>query len=108
MKRDWLRDERASCSRSSAGSVPRVREAANLGSSVGISKAKHVAELRTAIKLAATSIARLWWKPPCEAREIEVAVLGNDDPKRRSPAKSSRPASSTTTTRSIWMGARAR
>ena len=34
------------------------------------------------------------------AREIEVGVLGNDDPKRRSPARSCRrPAASSTTTR---------
>ena len=34
------------------------------------------------------------------AREIECAVLGNDDPRRRSRARSSRRASSTTTKRS--------
>ncbi len=55
---------------------------ANLGSSVGISKAHHRKELRQAIGLA------LSYDRKCviehgvpEAREIECAVLGNDDPK---------------------------
>jgi len=54
---------------------------ANLGSSVGISKEKHVAELRTAIKLAADFDRKIVIEVAVpQAREIEVAVLGNDEP----------------------------
>src|SRR6185436_12255648 len=54
MKRDWQRDERGILRRvvNQLG-FPVFVKPANLGSSVGISKAKHVAELRTAISLAA-------------------------------------------------------
>jgi len=109
MKRDWLRDERAVLHRSSAARVPVFVKPANLGSSVGISKAKHVAELRTAIKLAADFDRKIVVEAArAEGPRDRSRGARNDDPKRRSPAKSSRPASSTTTTRSIWMGARAR
>jgi D-alanine-D-alanine ligase len=54
---------------------------ANLGSSVGISKARHVAELRSAVNLAAEFDRKIVVEAAVPlAREIEVAVLGNDDP----------------------------
>jgi len=54
LKRDWQRDERAvlQAVRRAAG-LPVFVKPANLGSSVGISKAKHAAGLREAIALAA-------------------------------------------------------
>jgi D-alanine-D-alanine ligase len=55
---------------------------ANLGSSVGISKAHHRKELRQAIELALSYDRKcVIEKAVPEAREIECAVLGNDDPK---------------------------
>src|SRR5205085_5963537 len=61
---------------------------ANLGSSVGISKAKHVAELRDAIKLAAEFDRKIVIEAAVpKAREIEVAVLGNDDPDASLPGE---------------------
>jgi D-alanine-D-alanine ligase len=61
---------------------------ANLGSSVGISKAKHVAELRTAIKLAAEFDRKVVIEAAVpQAREIEVAVLGNDEPEASVPGE---------------------
>jgi D-alanine-D-alanine ligase len=61
---------------------------ANLGSSVGISKAKHVAELRTALKLAAEFDRKIVVEAAVpQAREIEVAVLGNDDPEASVPGE---------------------
>ena len=51
----------------------------------------------------AASIARSSSRRRCRnAREIECAVLGNDAPEARSPARSSRRASSTTTKPSTW------
>ncbi len=54
---------------------------ANLGSSVGITKVHNRAELAPAIDLAATYDRRIMVEEAIEdAREIECAVLGNDEP----------------------------
>lgn len=61
---------------------------ANLGSSVGISKAKHAAELRTALDLAAEFDRKIVVEAAVPgAREIEVAVLGNDTPEASVPGE---------------------
>ena len=61
---------------------------ANLGSSVGISKAKHAAELRAAIDLAAEFDRKIVVEAAVpEAREIECAVLGNDEPEASVPGE---------------------
>jgi D-alanine-D-alanine ligase len=61
---------------------------ANLGSSVGISKAKHAAELRAGIELAASYDRKIVIEAAVpQAREIEVAVLGNDDPDASVPGE---------------------
>jgi D-alanine-D-alanine ligase len=54
---------------------------ANLGSSVGISKVRRAAELRGALELAASYDRKVLVERAVNAREIECAVLGNDDPK---------------------------
>jgi D-alanine-D-alanine ligase len=53
---------------------------ANLGSSVGISKVHERSELAPALDLAARYDRKLLIEQGIEAREIEVSVLGNDDP----------------------------
>ena len=53
---------------------------ANLGSSVGISKAHDRAELRAALDDAARYDRKLLVEVAVDAREIEVSVLGNDEP----------------------------
>lgn len=53
---------------------------ANLGSSVGISKAKDRAGLRQALDEAARYDRKLVVEQGIDAREIEVSVLGNDEP----------------------------
>jgi D-alanine-D-alanine ligase len=53
---------------------------ANLGSSVGISKATDRASLRHALDKAARYDRRLVVEQGIDAREIEVSVLGNDEP----------------------------
>jgi D-alanine-D-alanine ligase len=82
LKRDWQRDEHAVLQRIVTRlGFPVFVKPANLGSSVGISKAKHAAELRTAIALAAQFDRKIVIEAAVpKAREIEVAVLGNDDP----------------------------
>ena len=89
MKRDWQRDERGILQRVvNRLGFPVFVKPANLGSSVGISKAKHVAELRTAISLAAQFDRKVVVEAAVpQAREIEVAVLGNDEPEASVPGE---------------------
>ncbi|WP_282939388.1 D-alanine--D-alanine ligase [Paenibacillus sp. RC67] len=54
---------------------------ANLGSSVGISKAQNRDELIAAIQTAFQFDRKVIVEENIDAREVEVAVLGNDDPK---------------------------
>jgi D-alanine-D-alanine ligase len=53
---------------------------ANMGSSVGVSKVHDRSELAPAMDLAARYDRKLVVEQGIEAREIEVSVLGNDDP----------------------------
>ena len=81
-KRHWQQDERGTLHTivNHLG-FPVFVKPANLGSSVGISKAKHATELRAAINLAADFDRKIIVEAAVpHAREIEVAVLGNDEP----------------------------
>jgi D-alanine-D-alanine ligase len=61
---------------------------ANLGSSVGISKAKSEADLPAAIEVAAEFDRKVVIEAAVpHAREIEIAVLGNDDPEVSVPGE---------------------
>jgi D-alanine-D-alanine ligase len=61
---------------------------ANLGSSVGISKAKDPAGLREAIDLAGSFDRKVVIEAAVpDAREIECAVLGNDEPEASVPGE---------------------
>ncbi len=53
---------------------------ANLGSSVGISKAHDAAELKTALKVAAQYDSKIIIERGITGRELECSVLGNEDP----------------------------
>lgn len=53
---------------------------ANLGSSVGISKARNCAELKTAVELAAQYDRKIIVERGITGRELECAVLGNEAP----------------------------
>jgi D-alanine-D-alanine ligase len=59
---------------------PNFVKPANLGSSVGISKADNKEQLIEALQLAARFDTKVIIEQGVDAREIEVAVLGNDDP----------------------------
>src|SRR6185295_4836620 len=89
LKRDWQRDERAVLTTVvNRLGFPMFVKPANLGSSVGISKAKHTAELRTAIDLAAEFDRKIVIEAAVpRAREIECAVLGNDEPEASVPGE---------------------
>ena len=60
---------------------------ANLGSSVGIAKATDAAELQVALDAAAGYDRRLIVERGVDAREIEVSVLGNEDPEVSVPGE---------------------
>jgi D-alanine-D-alanine ligase len=60
---------------------------ANLGSSVGISKAHNCAELQTALKLAAQYDRKVLIERGIDGREFECAVLGNQDPNASMPCE---------------------
>jgi len=89
LTRDWRRDERAVLTRvTSRLGFPLFVKPANLGSSVGISKAKHAVELRAAINLAAEFDRKIVIEAAVPAaREIECAVLGNDEPEASVPGE---------------------
>ena len=89
LKRDWRRDQRVVLHTVVARlGFPVFVKPANLGSSVGISKAKHAAELRTAIDFAAEFDRKIVVEAAVShAREIEVAVLGNDTPDASVPGE---------------------
>lgn len=62
------------------GKYPLFVKPANLGSSVGISKVKSREDLAPAMSEAARFDRRILVEEGVDAREIEVSVLGNDDP----------------------------
>lgn len=64
----------------SVSSYPLFIKPANLGSSVGVSKASHRADLIEALMYAAQYDRRIVVQRGYNVREIEVAVLGNDAP----------------------------
>ena len=78
---DWRRDAAQVSARALALGLPLFVKPANLGSSVGISKVKSEGELTTAIELALEFDRKVVVEAGVpEAREIECAVLGNDEP----------------------------
>jgi D-alanine-D-alanine ligase len=89
LKRDWVRDPRGVLGRvADRLGFPVFVKPANLGSSVGISKAKHAVELGAAIDLAAAFDRKIVIEAAvARAREIECAVLGNDDPEASVPGE---------------------
>ena len=60
---------------------------ANLGSSVGISKAHNRVELEAAVRLAAEFDRKIIVERGIEGRELECAVLGNDEPAASLPCE---------------------
>jgi D-alanine-D-alanine ligase len=61
-------------------SYPCFVKPSNAGSSVGVSKVRSIDELKAALHLAAKYDRRILIEEFIDGREIECAVLGNDDP----------------------------
>jgi len=66
---------------------PSFVKPANLGSSVGISRATDAASLRTSIGLAAEFDRKIIVEEALDVREIECAVIGNDNPEASRPGE---------------------
>ena len=89
LRPEWNRSASAVISRI-AGELgyPVFVKPANLGSSVGISKAKSTGELEMAMELALQFDRKVVIEAAIpKAREIECAVLGNDDPEASIPGE---------------------
>lgn len=89
LKREWAQARKATLA-AIAGRLgfPVFVKPANLGSSVGISKAKHASELASALDLAAEFDRKIVVEAAVpSAREIECAVLGNDEPDASVPGE---------------------
>ncbi len=67
--------------------LPVFVKPANMGSSVGVSKATSVEELRDAIELALTYDEMIVVEEAIVGKEIEVAVLGNLEPQAATPGE---------------------
>lgn len=81
MKKDWVETSDAICAKiEETLGFPCFVKPANLGSSVGISKCSTHKELIKAIELALQYDRKVIIEEGIVGREIEIAVLGNDDP----------------------------
>jgi D-alanine-D-alanine ligase len=78
---DWERDNNQTLAHIEANlRYPMFVKPANLGSSVGISKATDRDTLQLGLREAAGYDRRIVVEQGVDAREIEVSILGNDDP----------------------------
>jgi D-alanine-D-alanine ligase len=89
LRHEWQADrDKAAAELEKALKYPMFVKPANLGSSVGISKAKDAAGLREAMTLAGSFDRKIVIEAAVtDAREIECAVLGNDTPEASVPGE---------------------
>lgn len=88
LRREWESDPESVINRiEKTLGYPCFAKPANLGSSVGVSRADNTNTLRIAIELAAAYDRKIIVEEGLEMREIECAVLGNDDPEASLPGE---------------------
>src|SRR6266550_1483784 len=88
LRSDWERDQEKVMRRIRREiGFPCFVKPANLGSSVGVSKATDKVSLVKAIELAARYDRKIMVEELVDAREIECAVIGNDDPRASLPGE---------------------
>lgn len=88
LRGEWEDDNSATISQiESKLGYPCFVKPANLGSSVGVSKATDEISLREAIALAAEYDRKIIVEECLEMREIECAVIGNDEPRASLPGE---------------------
>jgi D-alanine-D-alanine ligase len=88
LRDEWVRNRDATCQKvADKLGFPCFAKPANLGSSVGISKAVDIESLAEAIALAAEYDRKIIVEEGLEMREIECAVMGNDQPEASLPGE---------------------
>jgi D-alanine-D-alanine ligase len=88
LRSEWESDpDEVLCRAEERLGFPMFVKPANLGSSVGISRAEAAEELRKAIDLAAQYDRKIIVEEALEMREIECAVIGNDNPTASEPGE---------------------
>ena len=81
LRKEWQRfPERVTADVEHELGFPCFVKPANMGSSVGVSKARDKAELPEAMREAAHHDRKILIEQNADARELEVSVLGNDEP----------------------------
>ncbi len=83
----WNRDKREVRARAHKLGSPIFVKPANLGSSVGISKVDTAGKLEAAIEQALMHDRKILLERAIDGREIECAVLGNDEPRASLPGE---------------------
>ncbi len=88
LRDEWGRNREATCQKVAESlGFPCFVKPANLGSSVGVSKATDIGTLSLAIELAAEYDRKIIVEEGLEMREIECAVMGNDTPEASLPGE---------------------
>jgi len=88
LRSEWERDNDAVIRQVEAKlGYPCFVKPANLGSSVGVSRADDAASLKTAIELASEYDRKIIVEEALDMREIECAVMGNDEPEASLPGE---------------------
>ena len=88
IRKEWQKEQEALVEKMEQSlSWPMFVKPANLGSSVGISKASNREELIEAVELALKYDRKIIVEQGIKAREIEMGVLGNDSPKCSVPGE---------------------
>ncbi|MGH9788445.1 MAG: D-alanine--D-alanine ligase family protein [Candidatus Acidiferrales bacterium] len=87
LRREWEAARAAVLQRARSVRLPVFVKPANLGSSVGITKVKRAGELEAAIEHAFEFDRKVLVEQGIAGREIEVSVLGNDEPRASLPGE---------------------
>jgi D-alanine-D-alanine ligase len=83
----WARDREGSLAEAKKLGLPLFLKPVNLGSSIGVEKVKKAEDLGAALDRAFTFDRRVLVEQGLDIREIEVAVLGGDDPEVSVPGE---------------------
>lgn len=84
---EWEKDPGSIIERMTRRDCPLFIKPANLGSSVGISRVSRPDEFEKAIELAVSYDRKVLVEDAVEGRELEVSVLGNDQPEASVPGE---------------------
>jgi D-alanine-D-alanine ligase len=87
LRSEWTREREAIVSRARTNRFPVFVKPANLGSSVGISRVHDFAGFEAAVDLAASYDRKILVEDEIAGRELEVSVLGNDQPRASLPGE---------------------